>query len=777
MDLSTPPLQPPFDDDRRQDRMLLEAQGYVGDYSPISREGHFLLESWAILKARKWGFLVTLVIVFALVAFATVRATPLYEAVGRVVVNRETPLDMGTKDSPAVNDDDWDYNVALETQVRVMRSDAVALGVVKNLKLQDNRAFTGDMAALKTSELPLNGIQLDSPQQTELIGRVKSGLKVSVVPRTRILEIQYTSADPKLAAAIVNGYENAFIEQNIKTRFDSVNQTSDWLSGQLADLELKVETSQQKLVRYQKEHGILGLDDKQNIVTSKLDEINQELTAAQADRIEKESIYRLSQAGDPESVAKTDTNSVVDKLREQEDALKSQYAQLDTQFGPAYPKVQEVANQLKQTQTSIQKELKRIAARAQGQYLAAVQRERLLQAALDRQKQEANQLNESAVEYSLLKRDAESNRQLYEGLLEKLKEAGVAAGLRSSNIQIVDLARVPSAPSSPRIPRNLAIGLFLGLVAGIGVAFVEETLDNTLKTPEEAQTIAMLPAVGLIPLASESDARDKVRGKLGLPAGKQAAERQIGPISLRRPRSEAAEAFRALRTSLLLSSAGEAPKVILLTSPLPQEGKTTASVNTAVVLAQGGKRVLLVDGDMRRPSVHCVLGIVNDVGLSTALAGGVRAESAIQSTGVPNLFVIPAGPPPPDPSELLSSNLMSEFLARWRNEFDHVVIDSPPMLSVTDPVALSVHADVVLLVVRMDQTAKAALRRAREILGMVKARVLGVVVNGLDLHKSSYYSYYYFGYGYRSKYGSYYHETSDEQEPKSLEEGSATRPS
>ena len=608
----------------------------------------------------------------------------------------------------------------------------------------------------------MNSLQVDAPFESSLLDRFRRDLKISVVPRTRIVEIHYSHPDPRLAAQIVNMLINTYIEQNFKTKFESTMQTSDWLSGQLADLAMKVETSQEKLVRYQKEHDILGIDEKQNIVTTKLDELNKELTAAEGDRMQKESAYKLASAGDPEIFAKAEPSSLINQLRTQESDLRMKYAETTTQFGSSYPKVMQLGNQLKQVEASIQAEDKRIASRVQNEYLSALQREKLLGAALDVQKQEANHLNESAIEYNLLKRDAESNRQLYEGLLQKLKEAGVSAGLRSSNIRIVDLARVPTSPSAPNIPRNIVLGLALGLFGGVGLAFVLEGLDNTVRTPEEAQIISALPSLGIIPLSRKLIAKNRNNGhpRLTLSSRPSESADSLELVTFARPKSELSESYRALRTSILLSSLGSPPKVILVTSALPQEGKTTTSINCAIVLAQRGGRVLLVDADLRRPGIHKALGLRNTSGLSRLMTGGDRPEDAIVSTEIPNLFVLTAGPPPPQPAELLGSPLMKDYLARWRKEFDHIIIDTPPALSVTDAVLLSVEADSVLIVLRSGQTTKAALRRVRDLLSHVNARITGIVVNAFDLHSGS--SYYY---QYNSKYyGRYYEEDAPKNE-------------
>src|SRR5438270_6227763 len=332
-----------------------------------------------------------------------------------------------------------------------------------------------------------------------------------------------------------------------------------------------------------------------------------------------------------------------------------------------------------------------------------------------------------------------------------MKEAGVSAALKSSNIRVVDPARVPTYPSKPNVPRNLLLGILLGLISGVGLAFGVEMMDNTVRTPEQVQVVSALPSLGIVPMsipfsANGSNARS---GKLLA----QSSKSKVEIISHSHPKSEIAESYRALRTSILLSALGSPPQVILVTSALPQEGKTTTAVNCAIVLAQQGGRVLLVDADLRRPSVHHSLGLRASGGLSTLLTGRNQLDELIMcAPQMSHLFVLPAGPTPPQPAELLSSDLMKQFIKTWRGQFDHIVIDTPPALSVTDAVALSVEADSVILVIRSGTTSKEALRRARDLLLRVNAKVTGVVVNAADLRSPDLHHYYYSGGNYVSHY-------------------------
>src|SRR6476469_6027347 len=440
---------------------------YHHSYPPLANEQTSVLHYLRLLQKRKWVVLATLIIVFAISVIATLRMTRLYEANSKVAIFPETPNVLGLKDSEGsyYGSGEDDTDTALETQVAILRSDALALKVIQSMHLDQNPSFTGVKTAAANSDLPISGLSPDPARVASLLGAFRGGLTVQVVPRTRLIEVRYIHPDRRLAAEVANELVKTFIEENFRTKYETVMQTSDWLSKELSDLQLKVETSEEKLVRYQKEHGILGIDEKQNIVTAKLDELNKELTSAQADRIQKESNYKLASSDDPSVFSKLETGNLLEKLKGQEADLQSQYAQLTTHFGSSYPQVLELESQLKQVRSSIAAEQKRLLSKVRQEYLAAAQREKMLSSVFEQQKNDANKLNESAITYSSLKRDAESNRQLYQSLLQRLKEAGVTAGLRSSNIRVVDVARTPTFPSKPNVPRNLALGLILG-VAG-----------------------------------------------------------------------------------------------------------------------------------------------------------------------------------------------------------------------------------------------------------------------------------------------------------------------
>ncbi len=740
-------------------------------YNVLPAQESTLREYLRVLIKRKWMVTAVVAGIFLAVAVASLRQTPIYEATGQIVVNKADSNVITFKDSMPVVD--YYDQSDLDTEVRILQSDLLALQVIGKLNL-DRRPEFGGHSDQKPANLIADPLQSDPNRTSALLGGFRGHLRVALIPNTRIIEIHYSSTDPQLAASAVNTLAATYVEQNFKTKFDSTMQASNWLSNQLVDLQMKVETSQEKLVRYQKEHEILGTDEKTNIITEKLDELNKEMTAAESDRMQKEAVYRQTQTNDPDEIAaaiiadttgsgNSATSGLLDKLREQQANLRIQAADLSSQFGPSYPKVIQLSNQIKEIDHQMQSETNKAVDHLKGQYLAALQRENMLRGSFEKQKQEANKLNESAIEYSILKRDLDTNRTLYEGLLEKLKEAGVTAGLRSNNFRIINAARVPTSPSEPNIPRNLAFALVLGIISGVGLAFVLENMDNTVRTPEQATALSALPSLGMIPLGSKSASYGGSGKRLALTAAKEVVE----TVTQVRPQSQMAESYRALRTSLLLSNLGAPPKVIMVTSARPQEGKTTTSINTAIVLAQKGVRVLLIDADLRRPSIHKTLGMGPRSGLSNVLTGSATVQQTITTSPIlPNLFIMPAGTPPPNPAELLASSNMRDLILELREQFDHIVIDTPPTLSVTDAVVLSPRADATILVIRSGQTTKQALRRSRDILMQVNAHVAGVLLNAVDLTSPDYYYYY----EYQGKYGSYYQEdapgTENEVEPK-----------
>ena len=719
---------------------------------PLTIEPHedqiSIIQFWRVLQKRRWLVLYTLAAIVSTVAVVSLLLPKRYDASGRILLDLEGPSDLALEQT--VMPMGIDLNTKLETQIRIVQSDTIANSVIKQLALQRNTSFAGKLADQSGKDFD----DLSLQTRTKLNKAFHKALNVQLIPKTQIVEVHFRSKDPRLAADVANSVANTYIEHNFQTKYKATLQTSDWLTKQLDDLKKHAESAQETLTAYQKKTGILGTDETHNIIIDKLEELNKELSAAEGDRIIKEAKYRIAMTQNPELIANIAPESVLGSLYKERAEIQSQYAQLTAKYGASYPRVIQLQSELNELDPSIKQEIEKVGEAVRAEYQAAAKSEEMLQATFDRQKGEAYKLNEDAIQYAILRRDVESSRDLYEGLMKKLKEAGIMAGLKSSNINIVDQASIPVEPVEPNIPLNLALALMGGLLGGVALAFIVENVDNSIRTPQDIETYCGLPSLGVIP----SVALNGKNGQKLIARTSAAGERQlILPVTMEQRNSGSAEAFRALRTSLLLSSPGAPPQVILVTSAMMQEGKSFTALNLAVVLAQTGQKVLLVDSDMRRPAIHKYLGLPMNNGLSACLAGTADpSDVTIAVEEIPGLHVVPAGHMPPYPSEMLASDAMPRLLQHWREEFRYIIVDTPPVLAVTDAVVCARNADVVVLIARSEKTGRQSLVRTRDVLRKVRANIAGVVVNDLSFNSVEYRQYY--GH-YGSEYSYYYHDT------------------
>jgi succinoglycan biosynthesis transport protein ExoP len=706
-----------------------------------------IVQFWRVLQKRRWLVLYTLTAIVLTVTIVSLLLPKRYDASGRILLDLEGPSDLGLEQT--VMPIGIDLNTKLETQIRIVQSDTIANSVMKQLALQRNNMFAGK----ETDHSGRDYDDLSLQTRAKLNKSFHKALNVQLIPKTQIVEVHFRSKDPKLAAEVANTVANTYIEHNFQTKYKATLQTSDWLTKQLDDLKKHAESAQETLTTYQKKTGILGTDETHNIILDKLEELNKELSAAEGDRIVKEAKYRIAMTQNPELIANIAPESVLGALYKERAEIRSQYAQLTAKYGASYPRVVQLQSELDELDPSIKQEITKVGDAVRAEYQAAAKSEEMLQATFDKQKGEAYKLNEDAIQYAILRRDVESSRDLYEGLMKKLKEAGIMAGLKSSNINIVDQAAIPVEPVEPNIPLNVALALMGGLLGGVALAFIVENVDNSIRTPQDIETYCGLPSLGVIPSVA-------LDGKNGHKPLARAGERQlILPVTVEQRNSGSAEAFRALRTSLLLSSPGAPPQVILVTSAMMQEGKSFTALNLAVVLAQTGQKVLLVDSDMRRPAVHKYLGLPMNNGLSACLAGTEQPEAVtIKVEEIPGLHVVPAGHMPPYPSEMLASEAMPKLLQHWREEFRYIIVDTPPVLAVTDAVVCARIADVVVLIARSEKTGRQSLVRTRDVLKKVRANIAGVVVNDLSFNSVEYRQYY--GH-YGSEYSYYYHDNGN----------------
>src|SRR5712692_3415109 len=704
-----------------------------------------------ILRKHLWLILSFLLTIVTIVTIGVFKMQPVYEATTRLVIERENanilPFQEGTPSDFYIHVENY-----IETQAKILQSETLALQTIKSTHLTNHPEFGGQQNKKASVSTTAGGN--GSIERPPNLGAFLWRLSVKRVPNTRLLDVKFESTDPQLAARVVNAHIENYIEQNFRSKFEAATAASKWMTSQLNELKMKVEKSEEARLSYERQSQIWTIDEKQNITTQKLSDLNKEVTAAQAERMQKEANYELARSGNIDAVPAVRDSGMIQDMIKKESELSAQYSEALSQYGPNYPKVQRIKAQLKELEQSVAREKSNVINRIESEYRASRQREMLLSQALDKQKAEANQMAGRLVQFNILKREAETNKQLYDGLLQKLKEAGIAAGLRSSNIRVVDPALEPSAPSRPQKTRSIFLAVLVGLVGGVGLALLREYLDNTVKTPEDVEFLSRLPSLAVVPtLASLNGHRRMPKLLRGSPPS--GGDTRVELVSHSLPQSQISEAFRALRTSLLLSQAEHPPQVILVTSALPREGKTTAAVNLAVTLAQLGDRTLLLDADMRKPGISRALNLSdgNYAGLSSYLAGVSSLELVtIPHSEIANLAAIPTGPIPPNPADLLSSRRLSEAISSLRKEYRFIVIDSPPVIAATDAVILSVLADGVLLVVRSGETPKAAFTHARDLLASVKSRVLGVVLNAVDSNSTDYYySYRYYPYRYEEK--------------------------
>ena len=737
--------------DRKAPIEIMASTPSLVSWEQAPREPH-LLDYLLVLRKHKWLILTFLVTVVTLVSIATFKMKPVYEATARIEIDRDAPsvLPFQAMNTDAAYDDLQNY---IETQSKVLQSDTLAMETIKKENLINNPAFGG--VAGGREQLPVLSTTAAPITRPDVLSEFEGSLSVKLVPNTRLLDVTFEATDPQLAARVLNSHLNEFKLLNFNSHLSSSEEASGFLTGELDETRQKFQAAEEKRLAYERDNQIWTVDEKQNITTEKLSQIDKELTEAQSDRIKKQADFDTASSGNVDAVPAIRESTQITALTTKQSELRQQYIAETTgnRLGPNYPSVQALQEQIKHIDQLIGDEKKNIVGRIEQDFRIAVQRETLLTQALDKQKVEANAMAVKLVEYNILVRDAEANKTLYDGLSQKLKEANISGGLHPSNIRVIDPAMVPSSPSRPNRARSILMAFLVGLVGGLGLAFLREYMDNTVKTPDDIERLAKLPSLAVVPSFASLDGGKRSRmSKLLNSASQNGKDMNVELVSYSMPQSQVSEAFRSLRTSLLLSQAGHPPQVILVTSALPREGKTTAAVNLAVTLAQLGDRTLLIDADLRKPGVTRALSLPEGkyAGLSSYLAGVSSMDLVtVPHPVIPNLCVLPTGPIPPNPADLLSSARMHQGINELRSEYKFIVVDSPPVMAATDAVILSVLVDGVLLVVRSGETPKEAFMRTRDLLTGVKCRMLGVLLNAVDSSAPDYYySYRYYPYSY-----------------------------
>jgi len=713
-----------------------------------------------ILRKRLATLLIVFFLVFTVVLIATLKEKPVYSAQVLLEIQKENPDIPTIKDLYELESVSDSY---LKTQYSILASESVARQVIDQLHLDSLPEFHKPkwwQFRARFFTPPKHNFAIDAVGRARdpevyqrVLERFQDHLTIDPVSRSRLVTVRFDSNDAELSARIANTLAEDYIDQNLEARWNATQNATDWMSQQLVGVKAKLEKSEELLQDYAQRNGLVFLEtDKgtsQNVANERLQQLQEELTKAQAERYEKEAVYRLVQSGDYGSLPGVVDNKLVQDLSERLAELKRELADLSTKFNPGYPRVKETQSQIDEIEAALREERQRAADKITNEYLAAVRREGLVKQALEDQQKLVNVIAEKAVQYNILKREVDTNKQLYEGLLQTLKQTGVSASLKATNIRIVDSAVPPVKPATPKIPLNLTVASLLGLGLGISAAFLQERLDDTLKGADDVERLFGLPALALIPsvhhlngdrssvrklLDSASTLRSSQHGTASTPGAYWHRIDQGG-----KPQAALVEAFRSLRASVLLSTADHPPGSLLVTSTQPGEGKTTVATNLALSLAQLGQRVLLVDADLRFPSLQSLFGMREKLGLVSYLTGQQDWREAVRPSGSPGLDLLLCGPVPPNPAELLSSKSMGAFLVSAKSEYAFVILDSPPLLTLADSRILASLVDGVLLVVKSGATPREQVMQSQSSIRTAGANLIGVVLNIVRLHTNGYY--------------------------------------
>ncbi len=702
----------------------------------------------AVILKRKWTIIVCFAVLVTTVTIGSFKMEPVYKATCQVLIERENPNVVNIQEVMAIDASSTDY---YQTQYEILKSKDLAEMVIEHLNLANNKEFNpepkiGLGTIIGTIKGAISNIFFGTEEEGEkvdkknqLIKAYLGRLKIEPIRNSRLVNINFEAHNPKLAAHIANTHAKLYIDQTLERKFSASQEAIGWLNNRIKDVKRKLEESEAALHKYRQENDLVSVDfeESHNIIVQKLNELSTALTQAKTARIEKENLYnelkRLSKKPEMvQSMPAVVINPLIQQLKAEYIKARVEYSELSRKYGPEHPQMIRQKSQIKEIESKIAKEVKNIARSIETEYRVAKRQEQSLIRVLEKQKTEAMALHEKEIQYNVLRRDVDSTRALYESILKRLKEASVTEDLKASNITVVDPARIPDIPSKPKKKLNILLAIICGLTMGIGLAFFFEYLDNTIKTAEEVERHLKIPFLG--PVGRLSIAKDNPDN----------AEL----VALKEPKSQISEMLRNIRTNILFSASDHPRKAILVTSAIQLEGKTFLVANLAISLAQMGKRVILVDSDLRRPRIHSIFGLKKSPGLTDTLVAEISGESATQDTELENLKFIACGTIPPNPAELLSSKGMTKLIDDLRKEFDFILFDSPPVMSVTDAVVLATLVDGVVMVIKGAETPRPPIQRAIGQLSEVNVRVLGGVLNNIDLKKRGYYYQYYYKYYY-----------------------------
>ena len=763
------------------------SQDMEPEYAYVSEsEAVHLRDYWKILVKRRrmiaWIFSAAVILGILI----SLTATNMYTATAALKIEPQNPAVTGIEMLRVAEPGGGQYDY-YQTQYKLLESRSLAEMVVAKLDQDSSEGLKHSANAGEStitqitswimenvrsfiSQLnPLSSDGSDTPKAAEprkmpatsadFLGRYTNYLKVKPVKNTRLVEIEFTTPDPELSRTLANAHARGFIQWNLQSRFELTNEAREFLDNKNAELKRKLERSENELNRFRQQYGVVSMDKGENIVVERMVEVNKYLTAARAQRIDAESLYRTVEGQSAQYLSQVLTQGLVPNLRTSLLNLEADKVKLSTVFTADHPRIIELNQHIEETKRSLNREITNVVRGIRENYAAASNRERSLQAEADRQKQAALTLKEVGVQYAVLEEEVKVSRALYENVLKRLHETNVTNDLAVSNIQISQMAVKPQSASFPNIPFNLLLSSFVGLATGVLLALFLEYLDSTLKTPQHVWQATTLTTLGVVPdlktlqprrfgeLIERSNDRPLM---LPPPGSPKSTPGEL--IVSHHPLSILSESYRTIRTALLFFQAENPPRTVLLTSPSPGEGKTLTTLNLAIALAQDGNRVLVIDADLRKGCCHSRLGLQNRFGLSDVLTHNPSLDGIIQKTSVDGLSVISRGSPHTNPSDLLGSNRMRAILTQLRQTYDFILLDTPPVIAVSDAAVLSSICDGILLVLHGQKTTTPSAHLALERLQAVRAPVLGVILNGVDLGNPDYE---YYRHYYGSDYGAY----------------------
>ncbi|MCJ7581974.1 MAG: polysaccharide biosynthesis tyrosine autokinase [Candidatus Aminicenantes bacterium] len=729
-----------------------------------------LVDFIQIAQKRKGIIIASVLIILVLGGVYSFTRTPLYRAQTKILLDTPASTNLTIDELFTSSYGNESY---LMTQLKLLKSRTVAERVARKLKLADRLEVRTLSQKKETLIQTIKDFVLKwvIPRGKDPVGEIKErieedphskyawivqrGLGIQQEDDTKIVNINFTSSQPELAADIAKTIVQEFIDFTVELRYDSTQQASEFLNEQISVLKTELEAKEQELQRYGKDKKILFLSDAEQSVVGMFESLNNAYMNAILERIKKEAFYREIRGSDVDSIPLSVTNSLLTSLRTEYINLKNAYQTKSKYLKLDHPEMQNLQGSLTTVRDSLATELEKAQEASFNEYQAALESERDFERELEQQKREVFEMNNNAVYYNSLNAEIQNIRNLLQGLATRQNETLVSArlgGLSTSNIKIIDPALIPSKPFSPNKKRNIIMSLILGLFIGTGLAFFVDYMDNTVKGPEEVEKLVGLPSLGVIPSLSGNNSNNNHNysyySQQYVEENPESSNghdeiKEIEMINHFYPNLHICEDYRTVRTSILFSHAGNSPETIVFTSAFPQEGKTSTITNIAISFGQLEKKVLLIDADLRKPRLHKVFEARNRIGLSSCLTGISSVENAIQETAVENLWLLPSGLHPPNPAELINSQKMKEVLEDVKKNFDAVFIDSPPVLAVIDPIIIASLVDAVVFVLKEGKTSRKPLVKAINELNKVQANIIGVVFNDVKMKKSGYNSPYY----------------------------------